>query len=167
MKKRLLGIIFAGVLAATALVGCADNKPADEVFETDVDSEGNTNSVVIDPAGAVDSLAATLDMNGAPIDAADFFDGLPDDCVGTYFMGSRSTADSMGVFKCDSADSVSAVSGIIDTYLADQKAEFERYLQDEVYKLDDVYVYQDSNYYIFVVNGDKTAAASAVDELLK
>ncbi len=165
MKKRFLGIILAGVLAATALVGCADSKPADDVVATDVDGEGNTNSVAIDPAGAVDTLAAVLDMNGAPIDAADFFDGLPEDCEGTYFMGSRSTADSMGVFKCGSADSVSAVASIIDAYLVDQKAEFERYLQDEVYKLDDVYVYQDASYYIFVVNGDKAAAADAVDSL--
>lgn len=171
MKKKFLAVALVGVLAISALTACgANNNNTGDVIitETDTDSNGNTNSValVLDPTESVEAIADTLGMGGVAVDAADFFD-IPDGVEGAYYMGSKTTCDSIGFFSCPNSDSVGEVADVVDMFLANQKEEFQRYMADEVYKFDDIYTYQDDNIYIFVLNGDKAAASDAVDSLFK
>ena len=132
---------------------------------------GKDAAASIDGAALAKSLATDIKyddkLSELSSDEISGFMDVADGAEGVMYMGSGSTAEEVAVFTCDSEETAEAQKANVETFLADQKTQFDAYNPDEVARIDDAVLKQEGTAVILCVSGDPDKAESIVEEAAK
>ena len=138
------------LLTMLALAGCGGAKTKD-----------------VDPDALADALYMTVkfDSELKAVDAGNYLD-LPDGAKAAARMSNGTTAEEIIVVRCASENDAKTVKGQIETFVADQRADLERYQPQEVARLDNAVLTQRGAYVVLCVCGDTDGAEKVIKEQL-
>lgn len=91
---------------------------------------------------------------------------LPEGAKAAAYMSSGTTAEEIVVVQCAGGDDAAAVQASIESLLADQRAEMERYLPGEVARLESAVLARKGNCVVLCVSADTQTAEGIVKEYL-
>ena len=138
------------LLTTLALAGCGGAKTKD-----------------VDPDGLADALYMTVkfDSELKSVDAGNYMD-LPDGAKAAARMSNGTTAEEIIVVRCANENDAKTVKSQIETFVADQRADLERYQPQEVARLDNAVLTQRGAYVVLCVCGDTDGAEKVIKEQL-
>lgn len=124
----------------------------------------------LDTAAAADTLmqqvAFDTELSKANEVTAGLMFSLPEGVQAELYLGDGAYADELAVFTCENKESLSAVQSAVETHLMDKKSEFEKYMPEQVSKIENAVVTVKEPYVILCVSGDGNAA-SVVDSVMQ
>lgn len=148
MKKACFLLLAA--LLAVAMVGC-----------------GGAKANNVEPAGLADALNMTVpfDSELKSVSAENYL-SLPEGAEAVAYMSKGATAEEIIVVRCaNEADAKTVIAGI-ETFLADQRVDMERYQPQEVARMDNAVLTQRGVYVVLCVSADSDAAQRVIKEQL-
>jgi len=147
--KRLSCLLMALLLLA-ALVGCGGAKTKD-----------------VDAGGLADALYMTVkfDSELKSVDASNYLD-LPVGAEAAARMSNGTTAEEIIVVRCANEDDAKAVKAQVETFVADQRADMERYQPQEVARMEKAVLAQRGVYVVLCVSNDSEKAEQVIKEQL-
>ncbi len=162
MKKN---ITIAALAAALLLTGCSNgNSSASGQSSASESSAADTE--IKTAAEKADAVLAEITFSGEMVavdsDTLEFrysftADGISD--YAAYLCGSGAYPDEFGIFTADSSDKADEIKTALEKRIDNQKATYQDYTPDEMYKFDDCFVKQDGNTVYYAVTADNTKAA--------
>ncbi len=148
--KRAISLLLALVLTV-ALVGCGGSKV-------------NNNVTAGGLAGAlVNTVPFDSEMKAASVEN---YMTLPEGAEAAGYMSNGATAEEIIVVRCASEADAKTVKTDIETFLADQRSNLERYQPDEVSRLDSGVLVQRGVYAVLCVSADAERAETVIKEQL-
>lgn len=162
MKKN---ITIAALAAALLLTGCSNgNSSASGQSSASESSAADTE--IKTAAEKADAVLAEITFSGEMVavdsDTLEFRYGFTADGISdyaAYLCGSGAYPDEFGVFTADSSDMADEIKTALEKRIDNQKATYQDYTPDEMYKFDDCFVKQDGNTVYYAVTADNTKAA--------
>ena len=162
MKKN---ITIAVLAAALLLTGCSNgNSSASEQPGASESSAADTE--IKSAAEKADAMLADITFSGEMVavdnDTIEFRYGFTADGISdyaAYLCGSGAYPDEFGVFTADSAEKADEIKASLEKRIENQKATYQDYTPDEIYKFNDCFVKQDGNTVYYAVTADNTKAA--------
>lgn len=162
MKKN---ITIAALAAALLLTGCSNgNSSASGQSSASESSAADTE--IKTAAEKADAVLAEITFSGEMVavdsDTLEFRYGFTADGISdfaAYLCGSGAYPDEFGIFTADSSDKADEIKTALEKRIDNQKATYQDYTPDEMYKFDDCFVKQDGNTVYYAVTADNTKAA--------
>ena len=162
MKKN---ITIAALAAALLLTGCSNgNSSASGQSSASESSAADTE--IKTAAEKADAVLAEITFSGEMVavdsDTLEFRYGFTADGISdyaAYLCGSGAYPDEFGIFTADSSDKADEIKTALQKRIDNQKATYQDYTPDEMYKFDDCFVKQDGNTVYYAVTADNTKAA--------
>lgn len=162
MKKN---ITIAALAAALLLTGCSNgNSSASGQSAASESSAADTE--IKTAAEKADAVLAEITFSGEMVavdsDTLEFRYGFTADGISdyaAYLCGSGAYPDEFGIFTADSSDKADEIKTALEKRIDNQKATYQDYTPDEMYKFDDCFVKQDGNTVYYAVTADNTKAA--------
>lgn len=162
MKKN---ITIAALAAALLLTGCSNgNSSASGQSSASESSAADTE--IKTAAEKADAVLAEITFSGEMVavdsDTLEFRYGFTADGISdyaAYLCGSGAYPDEFGIFTADSSDKADEIKTALEKRIDNQKATYQDYTPDEMYKFDDCFVKQDGNTVYYAVTADNTRAA--------
>ena len=161
MKKRS---IIAILTAALLLTGCSGGNTSSG--STASDASASVAETAKTAAEKADVLLAEVEFSGEMIavdgESMEFrlgfnTEGLTD--YAAYICGSGAFPDEFGVFTADSAERAEEIKTALEKRIEAQKATYQDYTPEEMYKFDDCFVNISGNTVTYAVTSDNTKAA--------
>ena len=161
MKKKLSAIILAIMCFSAASCGGA----AEQTTTTTAQAEAQPAAVTFTASQVTEAVLTEITINSAIEKdkdslAAYFPDmdtaGLTD--VSYYMCASGAYPDEIGVFVFESAQLAETAKASVESRLEKQKATYESYTPEEMYKLEDAVVEVRNNIIIYSVTADNSRA---------
>ncbi len=162
MKKN---ITIAALAAALLLTGCSNgNSSASGQSSASESSAADTE--IKTAAEKADAVLAEITFSGEMVavdsDTLEFRYGFTADGISdyaAYLCGSGAYPDEFGIFTADSSDKADEIKTALEKRIDNQKATYQDYTPDEMYKFDDCFVKQDGNTVYYAVTADNTRTA--------
>ena len=159
MKKN---ITIAALAAALLLTGCSNgNSSASGQSSASESSAADTE--IKTAAEKADAVLAEITFSGEMVavdsDTLEFRYGFTADGISdyaAYLCGSGAYPDEFGIFTADSSDKADEIKTALEKRIDNQKATYQDYTPDEMYKFDDCFVKQDGNTVYYAVTADNT-----------
>lgn len=142
MKKMLKRLLIAASAAAVLLCGCTRNAAEVNIPVSDISSK------LIDELTWVDSLRQ---IDDSVIDKFYGFDTSKLEAYEVYVSDSGSTAEEIAVVKMSDSSVKSDVTAAMEKRVEKQKKQFENYMPEEMFKLENALISEQGNYVILVV----------------
>ena len=92
---------------------------------------------------------------------------LPDGVDSVMYMGSGSTAEEVGVFTAEDADTAESVKENVQSFLDDQADSFRDYTPEETKRIGNAVLEQKGPYVILCVSGDSDQAKEIIEKAFK
>ncbi len=150
--KRILSLILIMALALTT-VGCGAGG------EKDVDVSALASALAQQVTYEAPLKELTAEQLGNYVT-------LPEGAEAAAYMSSGTTAEEIMVVRCASGDDAAAVQASIESFLADQRAEMERYLPGEVARLESAVLARKGSCVVLCVTADTQTAEGIIKEYL-
>ena len=147
--KRLSCLLMA-LLLLVALVGCGGSKTKD-----------------VDVSGLVDALYNTVEFESElkSVSAENYLE-LPEGAQAAARMSNGTTAEEIIAVRCANEDDAKTVKASIETFLADQRADIERYQPQEVARMEKAVLAQRGVYVVLCISNDSEKAEQIIKEQL-
>lgn len=162
MKKN---ITIAALAAALLLTGCS-NGNSSASGQSSASESSAADTVIKTAAEKADAVLAEITFSGEMVavdsDTLEFRYGFTADGISdyaAYLCGSGAYPDEFGIFTADSSDKADEIKTALEKRIDNQKATYQDYTPDEMYKFDDCFVKQDGNTVYYAVTADNTKAA--------
>jgi len=149
--KRLISLAIALILVLS-FAACGE-KPAADVDIGALASELGSSGVFVDTLAEVPEKTVST-LIGIDVSTLESYQ---------YRIGSGSTGEEFGVFKCKSEDAAKAVVAKLEKRVADQTKSYENYVAEAVERLDNAIIVRSGVYVAIVVANDYAAAGKIVD----
>lgn len=168
MKKKITIATVAAIAAALLITGCSNgNSSASEQSSAAESSAAESSSAEIKTAAEkADAVLAEVTFSGEMVavdnDTIELRYGFNADGISdyaAYLCGSGAYPDEFGIFTADSAEKADEIKSSLEKRIENQKATYQDYTPDEMYKFDDCFVKQDGNTVYYAVTADNTKAA--------
>lgn len=153
MRKIKWNRMFCAVLACTALAGCGKELtlvPADAVTGLQSELTFTDEMTEKDKAGT----CTFYDVDETLVSEA------------AALVGSGATAESLSVWKAESADAATEIKQDLQTFQTGWIDGYSDYMPEEVPKLESAVLEQQGVYVVFCVTSDNDGAQDAVRKLL-
>lgn len=157
--KKLLAAVIASVIAAASLTACSGGN--------------NAQTADVAPSEVVKAVLAEVPIDSGvekgKDEAGDYYSGLNTDTVedaAFALCGSAARPDEIAVIKCKSESSASDAKTALQDRLDAQKALYETYTPDEMYKLEGAEIFTKGNYAVFIALSDNEKAKKIVEDKL-
>ncbi|MCH5325106.1 MAG: DUF4358 domain-containing protein [Eubacterium sp.] len=168
---------LAAVLAAVSMLSVTacggdnaqnDNSSSAGTVSQDSASQ-NTDNTVASPSDITAKIKEDIEfpsMADVSARTADYYDIDADkiESVSAFICGSGAAPDEIAVFKLASSDDVAAAKEALEARAAKQKASFEDYKPDEVYKFGENVVSK-GQYVALIICADNSAAISVFNSM--
>lgn len=164
MKKKLT---IAALAAALLLTGCsngnsssgsseASGTPASATAEASSASAAEKAEKLLEEVEFAGEMVA---VDGESMEFRFSFsaEGLTD--YAAYICGSGAYPDEFGIFTAETSEKADEIKSALENRIETQKAIYQDYTPDEMYKFDDCFVKQDGNTVYYAVTTDNTKAA--------
>ena len=152
MKKK--SIIPALFLAGTLFLnGCGSS-----VKTIDADALAKTHATEITYDDTLQELSD---------DEVSMYIDLPEGVDSVMYMGSGSTAEEVGVFTAEDADTAKSAMKNVQSYLEDQAKSFRDYTPEETKRIGNAVLEQKGPYVILCVSGDSDQAKEIIEKAFK
>ena len=149
LYKRIIALLLC-ILLAAGMFGCQFTKPR----------EINIQALFATVLAQV-QFASPLEDTG---DAATvYFPSLPQGASLTLYLGSGYFADEAALIILESEDDVDAAMNAVETHLEQKRSQFMNYIPEELGKISDAIVWQESQYIIVCITEDTQTAQSILD----
>lgn len=160
ISRRIVCLVMAVmlVLSLAACGGIEGGSKSKKTVTVDAASAGQT---LLQNGGFTNPDALT--SRDATYTGTIFNAEIPEDFV--YMSTDDGTADMLGVFVCADKKAASELQTSIASYIADMKAESDRYQPEEAAKLENAVIKADNNVVVLCVSEDADAAKSAADNV--
>lgn len=174
MKKTLTA---AALLAALLMAGCSgnggsssDSSAASDSSTVSESSAADTESTALSAAEKAEKLLADVEFAGEMVEVTGenmelrlgfAADGLTD--YAAYTCGSGAFPDEFGVFVADSQEKADEIKAALDKRIETQKATYQDYTPEEMYKFDDCVVNENGTTVYYAITADNAKA----EEILK
>ena len=162
MKKN---ITIAALAAALLLTGCS-NGNSSASGQSSASESSSADTEIKTAAEKADAVLAEITFSGEMVavdsDTLEFRYGFTADGISdyaAYLCGSGAYPDEFGIFTADSSDKADEIKTALEKRIDNQKATYQDYTPDEMYKFDDCFVKQDGNTVYYAVTADNTKAA--------
>lgn len=162
MKKN---ITIAALAAALLLTGCS-NRNSSASGQSSASESSAADTEIKTAAEKADAVLAEITFSGEMVavdsDTLEFRYGFTADGISdyaAYLCGSGAYPDEFGIFTADSSDKADEIKTALEKRIDNQKATYQDYTPDEMYKFDDCFVKQDGNTVYYAVTADNTKAA--------
>jgi len=145
--KRVCSLLLA-LLLTVALVGC-----------------GGAKTKNVEATGLVDALYNTVkfDSELTSVSAENYLN-LPAGAQAAARMSNGTTAEEIIVVRCANEDDAKTVKAEMETFVADQRVDMERYQPQEVARLDNAVLTQRGVYVVLCVSADTEMAEKVIKE---
>ena len=148
--KKLISLLLV-LLLTMALAGCGGAK---------------VNNTVT-AGGLADALNMTVPFDSEMKSASvDNYLSVPEGAQAAGYMSNGTTAEEIFVVRCANEDDAKAVKTEMETLLADQRADMERYQPEEVSRLENAVLVQRGIYAVLCVSADAEKAEKIIKEQL-
>lgn len=162
MKKN---ITIAALAAALLLTGCSNGNSSTS-GQSSASESSAADTEIKTAAEKADAVLAEITFSGEMVavdsDTLEFRYGFTADGISdyaAYLCGSGAYPDEFGIFTADSSDKADEIKTALEKRIDNQKATYQDYTPDEMYKFDDCFVKQDGNTVYYAVTADNTKAA--------
>ena len=150
--KRFFALILVVLLTVFA-AGCGENGQQ----EVDVSALASALAQQVEFEAPMKELTAEQLGN---------YVTLPEGAEAAAYMSNGTTAEEIMVVRCASGDDAAAVQASIESFLADQRAEMERYLPGEVARLESAVLARKGSCVVLCVTADTQTAEGIIKEYL-
>lgn len=150
--KRMISLILV-LLMAAALVGCGGGGGK----EVDVSALAKALAEQVEFETALKELTAEQMGN---------YLALPEGAKAAGYMSNGTTAEEIFVVCCADSNQAAAVKAAVESFLSDQRAEMERYLPEEVARLEKAVMALKGNCVVLCVSADTETAERIIKEYL-
>lgn len=166
MKKTFAAAALSAVLLLTA--GCSSGTST--ASSSAADSSAAESASALTAKEKAEKLLAEVEFAGEMVEVSEetmelrlgfTAEGLSD--YAAYTCGSGAYPDEFGVFVADTEEKAAAVKSALDTRVETQRATYQDYTPDEMYKFDDCIVKQNGTTVYYAITADNSAA----EEILK
>ena len=151
--KRMVSLLLAALLALAA-AGCGG---AAQPKDVDVTALAAELAEKVSYDGTLKELTEKQ-LSG--------FMTLPEGAQAAAYMSNGTTAEEIVAAKCASEEDAKAFLETVKSYLADQRAELERYQPQEVARMEQAVLAQRGVYVVLCVSADSAAAEQIIKEHL-
>lgn len=162
MKKN---ITIAALAAALLLTGCSNGNSSSS-GQSSASESSAADTEIKTAAEKADAVLAEITFSGEMVavdsDTLEFRYGFTADGISdyaAYLCGSGAYPDEFGIFTADSSDKADEIKTALEKRIDNQKATYQDYTPDEMYKFDDCFVKQDGNTVYYAVTADNTKTA--------
>ena len=152
--KRMISLLLA-VMTVCALTACGEKKT------TTVDAQGLAKALVEQTAFESELTAVSNE------ELAFYIQSLPEKYDAAAYMSSGSTAEEIFVIECYDGTAASAVRTSMQEFLDSQKTEMERYLPDEVARINGAVFETYGTCVVLCVTSDTDTARAVIKEYVK
>ena len=181
---KIKKFICAAALAAMVLGACGSDSSSSSSSSASSAASSSSSSAAsessssaeahaeIDINAVADALKSEVSFAGNMVTAneelAKISLSIPDGSEGAmYIPESEQVADAFGVYKCaDEAKAEELVNGI-NGYINDSKDEMQKYIPEEVPKLDNAIIKKSGSNVVFCITSDNAKAKEVIERLFK
>lgn len=161
-KTTLAAICAAGISCASLLLtGCSGSNSNTESQSTMSDAQTEVSA-----ASKAEAVLAEVDFVGEMVfveaDTMDLRLGFTSDKISdyaAYLCGSGAYPDEFGIFIAETSEKAGEIKASLEKRIENQKATYQDYTPDEMYKFDDCFVKQDGNTIYYAITADNSEAA--------
>ena len=147
--KRVCSLLLVALLTL-ALVGCGGGKAKE-----------------VNVAALADELANTVQFDSELKRVSlDNYLTVPEGAEAAAYMSTGTTAEEIIVVRCADDGEAKTMKAGIESFLADQRAEMERYQPEEVARMEKAVLAQKGSYVVLCVTSDTDKAESIIKEHL-
>ncbi|MBQ1459860.1 MAG: DUF4358 domain-containing protein [Oscillospiraceae bacterium] len=150
--KRFFALILVVLLTVFA-AGCGENGQQ----EVDVSALASALAQQVEFEAPMKELTAEQLSN---------YLTLPEGAKAAAYMSNGTTAEEVMAVQCADSSEAAAVKSAIESFLSDQRAEMERYLPEEVARLENAVLAQKGSCVVLCVTADTDTAESIIKEYL-
>lgn len=151
--KRIISLLLV-VMTVCALTACGEKK------NTAVDAQGLAKALV-------EQTAFTSELTAVSDEELGFYFQLPEKYDAAAYMSSGSTAEEVFVIECYDGTAASALRTSMQEFLDSQKTEMERYLPDEVARINGAIFETYGTCVVLCVTSDTDTARAVIKEYVK
>ena len=152
MMKRIFSLMLA-MLLLLAVSGCGSK----EKVEVDVSALASALAEQVAFEAPLKELTAEQIGN---------YVALPEGAQAAGYMSGGTTAEEILVVQCAGSDDAASVKQAVESFLADQRGEMERYLPEEVARLESAVLAQKGSCVVLCVSADTKTAEQIIKEYL-
>ena len=149
--KRLISLVMTLALTL-ALAGCGGS--------------GKTVDVAALASDLAEKVTFEAPMKELTAEQLGNYVTLPEGAEAAAYMSNGTTAEEIMVIRCGDSSEASAMEAAIKSFLADQRAEMERYLPEEVARLENAVLARKGSCVVLCVTADTQTAEGIIKEYL-
>lgn len=163
MKKNVItAMLIAGTVLLAGCSGSVGTGSSSEVSTASSGAEETAKTAAEKAESLMSSVTFAGEMVAVSADSLELRLGFTSDGItdyAAYICGSGAYPDEFGVFTAESTEKADEIKAALEKRIETQRATYQDYTPDEMYKFDDCFVKQDGSLVYYAVTADNATAA--------